>query len=132
MTLIDKIKRIQEDIDDQIECINLGGCIHFAYYLSNQLTKLKIQHSILFMDYRPIDLRYGNFASVSHVAVYVPLIGYIDGEDIFHNIDKPYKRVQKVSLRKLNNFRNNTTWNDSYDTTQNGILLRLIEKHLKS
>ena len=130
MGLLEKIKNLQSDICNQIDSINCGGCIHFAYYLSKQLTALKVEHTILFVNYSPIYLMYSKFNPVSHVAVYVPEIGYIDGEEIFTNIRHPYKAVRKVSLKKLDHFRNNFEWNSWYDTDQNFRLEHLIQKNL--
>lgn len=130
--LVDKISTLQSKISKSIYGINFGGCIHFAYYFSKRLKELNIDHKIVFTDYVPINLSYDQFTSVSHVAVYIKNIGYIDGEDIHEDTSfkKQYIRHVKVSTKKLDAFRNGYEWNDEYDIFQNSRLEILINKYI--
>lgn len=126
-----QIKKVQDGIYSKVYNINQGGCIHFAYYLSKRLNKLKIPHKVFFGNYSRIDLRYEYFESVSHVMIYIDGIGYIDGTDIL--VTSPYhsyKRCVKVSEKKLNTMRNYYEWNNWYDLKQNSTVSKLINKYI--
>lgn len=126
------IRELQRQVRNEIEYINSGGCIHFAYYFSKKLTKLGVDHKIYFTDYEPIYLNYDNYQASSHVMVYIPKIGYIDGYELHKTrktIGREYYSVRtKISTKKLDNFRNCYCWNPTYDTDQNKKLESLIEK----
>lgn len=132
------IFEMQAQIRRSIRCLNNGGCIHFAYYFSAALKTANVPHTIVLTNEDPIDLRYQHFQSVSHVMVHIPEIGYLDGYDYYPtersyfgtwDIER-YRRHVKLSNKKLNNFRNNYTWNPSYSRAQNVQLEKIIRKYI--
>lgn len=132
------IYNMQAEIEKKIHCLNNGGCIHFAYYFSKALKLANVPHKIVLANQEPIDVRYEYFESVSHVMVYIPEIGYIDGYELFPTKrsyfdlwdDERYKRHLHLSNKKLNNLRNNYRWNPMYSRDQNMKLEKIIQKHI--
>lgn len=133
--LVYQIFNLQKDIEKHIDCINEGGCVHFAYYFSKKLSLLKIINHIVFLDKNhPIKISYRDFEAFNHAMVFIPDIGYIDGrktaEDI-KDLGYIYKR-SKISLVKLDNFRNmRGMWSSDYDVKQNYLLQKLIDEHIR-
>lgn len=128
------ISNMQIDIKKSIKNINYGGCIQFAYYFSKALKKLGIQYRIVFLDYFTIpELTYDNFTPVHHVMVYIPEIGYIDGEETSikaKEFSSQFYRSALMSSKKLDYFRTNFRWSRKYDLTQNSKLEKIISKHI--
>lgn len=125
---------IQSEIKNKIHCINNGGCIHFAYYLSKRLTELRIPHSTYFTDYDPIRISKSHFAPLNHVMIYIKGVGYIDGKVTikkYRDLDRSlYNRLVTLSSNKLNVFRFKNGWNTAYNVNQNSRLEKIIRKHL--
>ena len=129
----DKINKLQKKISKEIDCINSGGCIHFAYYFSKRLRELRIEHSVAFRHPSQFDLTYAGYFPSEHVAIYIEGIGYIDGESTVQDFKEDYYIVRvsrSISLKKLNYFRNEYEWNDWYDTKQNRKVEQLINKYI--
>ena len=129
----DKIKKLQKKICEEISCINQGGCIHFAYYFSKRLRELGIKHSIVFQHDTYFTLTYKNYIPSRHVTVYIEGIGHIDGESIMQSFEAGISVVrssERISLTKLNYFRNELEWNFMYDTSQNYKVKKLINKYI--
>ena len=66
-----------------------------------------------------------------HVTIYIPGIGYVDGEA---TRDKPIEiynvETDHISLTKLNRLRREYEWNHDYDINQNRKLNNLIKKYI--
>lgn len=130
--LEDQIKKLQNDINKNIDYINNGGCIHFSYFFSKRLRELNIKHKVAFHDYDKISLSYNKFNSVFHVTIYIENIGFIDGNVINKKNNYTYiRKISNISLIKLNSFRNDYKWNNTYNTKQNNKLELLINKYIK-
>lgn len=134
-----KVLQMQEEIQMFIKKLNSGGCIHFAYFFSQALRLKHISHKICFMDYEPISLSYQNFDAVSHVMVFIPNIGYIDGYNLYVNknaylnhYNEPFTATVKLSLTKLEIFRTECSWNHAYNKRQNKQLSKIISNHVRS
>ncbi len=138
MVTLDEILAMQADINKNIRKLNSGGCIHFAYYCSKALKTADIPHKILFCNQYPVSIKYDSFSSVSHVLVHIIGLGYIDGYDFYDTkrdyldrwYDEKYASSYSLSIRKLDNFRNNYRWNPQYKVRQNLKLERIINKHI--
>lgn len=129
----DKINKLQKKISEKIECINYGGCIHFAYYFSKRLRELGIEHSVAFRHTIQFDLTYARYIPSEHVAIYIEGIGYIDGESTVQDFKEDHyivKVSKSISLKKLDYFRNEYEWNYLYDTEQNHKVGQLINKYI--
>ena len=129
----DKINKLQKKISEEIEFINCGGCIHFAYYFSKRLRELGIEHSVAFRDITQFDLTYARYTPSQHVAIYIEGIGYIDGISTVQDFKQNYyivKVTKSISLKKLDYFRNEYEWNYLYDTEQNHKVGQLINKYI--
>jgi hypothetical protein len=132
------VYKMQVDIRKSIHSLNNGGCIHFAYYFSKALKSVNIPHRILLTNQEPIDIRYDYFEPVSHVLVYIPGIGYIDGYELFPTqvsyfdqwSNERYQRHFNLTNKKLNNLRNDYQWNRNYSISQNRRLEKIIQKHI--
>lgn len=139
MITTEQVFEMQSEILASINHINNGGCIHFAYFFSRALKAAKIPHKVCFFNYDPISLGYLSFESVSHVMIYIPNIGYIDGyhtyksrKDYFKKYDEQYQKIVNISLVKLNYFRRTKSWNHTYPTRQNSLLSKIVNKHVQS
>lgn len=129
--LLNQIKLMQSEIIDNIDNLNSGGCIHFAYYCSKRLTQLKIKHKVLFASFNSkIKYTYDDFESVSHVMVYIPRVGYFDGYKFEKDVKSNYKYLKFLDLN-LNILRNEYPWNDFYNTKQNRKLETIINNYIK-
>lgn len=128
--LFRNICALQEELSRRVGYINSGGCVHFAYFLSERLTELGVEHKIGYHNYNKIDMRYRNMTSINHVTVYIDGIGFVDGDETMNKVYSRYKRVEKTSLKKLNFYRQNCDWNPCYDTRQNMVVRNLINKHI--
>ena len=129
----DKINKLQKEISKEIKCINQGGCIHFAYYFSKRLRELGIKHSIVFQHDTYFTLTYKNYIPSRHVVVYIEGIGYIDGESTMQSFEDGMSVVrfsERISLTKLDYFRNKFEWNFMYDESQNREVEKLINKYI--
>ena len=126
--LVDQISKLQEVLADEIPTLNLGGCIHFAYYCSKRLRELNIEHSVFLFDYVPVYNAYKHFKGVTHVALYIPGIEGFDGHKF-----SPFKRLydyrRKVTLN-LDRLRNDYEWNHDYDTRNNQKLEELVNTYI--
>ncbi len=126
-----KIKNLQKAITENIYYLNCGGCIHFAYFFSKKLRELNIYHKVCFTSDSEIDLSYRGFASVMHVTIYIPGIGYIDGKSTKDKLIEMYNvETDHISLTKLNRLRREYEWNHDYDIDQNRKLNNLIKKYI--
>ena len=129
----DKINKLQKEISKEIKFINQGGCIHFAYYFSKRLRELGIKHSIVFQHDTYFTLTYKNYIPSQHVVVYIEGIGYIDGESTMQSFEDGMSVVrfsERISLTKLDYFRNKFKWNFLYDKSQNRKVEKLINKYI--
>lgn len=129
----DKINKLQKEISKEIKFINQGGCIHFAYYFSKRLRELGIKHSIVFQHDTYFTLTYKNYIPSQHVVVYIEGIGYIDGESTMQSFEDGMSVVrfsERISLTKLDYFRNEFAWNSLYDKSQNRKVEKLINKYI--
>ena len=129
----DKINKLQKEISKEIKFINQGGCIHFAYYFSKRLRELGIKHSIVFQHDTYFTLTYKNYIPSQHVVVYIEGIGYIDGESTMQSFEDGMSVVrfsERISLTKLDYFRNKFEWNFIYDKSQNRKVEKLINKYI--
>lgn len=138
MGLKKNIAQMQSNIRDEIYAINRGGCIHFAYYFSKRLHELKIPHKITFLydDYM-FSTKISEFESATHVLVYIPEIGYVDGETTYDKSElrgSHYhyrnRKTVKLSVKTLNLFRNTPHWNPTYSKHQNNNLKDIIYSHI--
>lgn len=130
-----KIRNLQEELIDSLEFINYGGCVHFAYYFSNALKELKIDHKVVFLANRSnIDESIKNYDTFSHIMIHIPKIGYVDGHDTFKTKRdlNSYESMRKKSSKKtdLNLFRMRPGWNTEYDTSNNEYLEATINKYI--
>ena len=138
--LAEDIKELQWEIQDSICNLNKGGCMHFAYFFSKKLVELTVEHSIYFVNNFPILVSYRDFNPPMHIMIFISNIGYIDGYSTYKSrgaVRVEYStqfnyRHTKLSLKKMNCFRNARGWNWMYDTDQNIHLEKLIYKHTKS
>lgn len=136
------ISKIQHDINNRD--INRGGCVHFAYYLSDILKKYGYKHKVVALNvisYWSDDDSY-TFKTVmdytegcSHMAVYIKGIGFIDAEKIVANASKFYNK-ETVSMflppdYDLDHLRQKKFWNTSYDRSYNKTLKRIISENFK-
>ncbi len=134
-SLKQRISFIQKEISDTINNVNFGGCIYFAKFFSEELTKLNIQHKIVFSDRSESCLRRAirEESSVNHVLVYIPRIGYIDGEEIFKIRKDIYDyKVRSIKPEQINldNHIIQGYWNTLYSKSNNPKLKRIIQRHL--
>lgn len=128
--------KMQDKIHEKIFYLNNGGCAKFAYYLSVELTNLGIPHKISLCDSFPEHLNEGfdGTYEVSHVLVYIPKIGYIDGYKTrtLQQLKQNYNCVnsRKYNLDKLKEYAFKGNWNYSYDTSQNTELVSIIKQYI--
>ena len=123
-----QIKEMQKHISFNV---NNGGCIHFAYFFSNALTKLNVEHSIIFTNSWE---ELTEPKACTHVGVYIKNIGVIDSKDI----DSYAKFISNQSYLKenpdeinFNKIRNSRDWNKSYNRYKNASLNFIIKKYIK-
>lgn len=133
MLTVDKLRAMQEDIMHDIYAINSGGCVHFAYYFSKKLREHNISHKIFLTNvWNKINTTYETLESISHVSVYIPEIGYVDGEDTFSCLNaRKYRKHTYMSLKKLDYYRYACEWNPDYNVRQNAKLEKIIDRHFK-
>lgn len=146
--LLKVVKEMQSDIMQNIECINEGGCGHFAnlFYKSCK-EKYPSMRLVVFSIWGERFLRANKkeikrwncgvgdscnlkHTSVGHVAVKV--YGFtFDGEDILVNNATPSGRkpVGHYTEKELEVALKYGSWNNSYDTHQNKKLKTIISKH---
>jgi len=136
----EQIQELQSTIRVKIINLNSGGCVHFAYYFSKRLKELKIDHSITLVNESyddPISITYKGFQPVMHILVHIPEIGYIDGYSTYNILSKGsflngsrsrvfYKKISKISVKKLDYFRQTGAWNPIYNVNQNKSLESII------
>lgn len=127
-----KLQRYIDDlqcrISEEIEDLNYGGCIHFAYYLSKKLKSLKIEHKIALLDHSKtyITKNMFNQRGINHVMIFIPEIGFVDGYKTYEGTPpyyyKNYKQLS-FAIRK-----NRYVWNPTYDITQNPRVRQIIKQ----
>lgn len=135
------ISKIQHDIENP--SINKGGCVHFAYFLSRALRRYGYKHHVVamnkhvsFSDPEASLQELLNYEDgCSHLAVYIPKIGYIDAEKIVKNpYDFYHFKVATVKLPAdydLNKLRKKPYWNPEYQKNYNKKLTRIISENFK-
>ncbi len=128
------IENMQWEIIKDIHQVNAGGCAVFAYYFSKILTDLKIPHKITICDCEDnIDDAFNGDWAASHLLVYIPGIGHIDGYKSYSKLDLEYAyssfESRYYNLDALKCYAFEETWNPSYDRKQNKKLLKIILKH---
>lgn len=123
--LRDKIKIIQKEIINNIEDINSGGCIHFAYFFSKKLLELNIDHKICFTDDSDDFVNDENFIC-SHVMIYIPEVGLFDGYGFRQRNNYNYSTLISPNNDFLNNLRKDRQWSTVYDRYQNFKLYKII------
>ena len=134
------ISSIQEQISCSIDNINCGGCIHFAYYLSSKLTQLGINHGWCFEEWPRFDYDNLRKEGCNHVLIYIPLIGFVDGEETFPLKEKEingrqrcFRAFKKIDLKDIDEIRYSPkAWNVMYDTNYNSKLKSIITKYLEN
>lgn len=122
------IDDLQYRISDEIENLNYGGCIHFAYYLSKKLKSLNIDHKITLLDHCKAFITKDKFREngVSHVMIFIPEIGFVDGYRTYEgNPPYYYKNYKQISFAVRHY---DWIWNPSYDTSQNNRLRQIIKQ----
>ena len=125
-----KIVSIQRELKDKIHTLNYGGCIHFAYYLSDALNTIGIPHKVYFCDYYTENLgnSFKTFDSCYHVVVYVKGIGFIDGHFTKRKSPYPYNRVYKFDLDRA---RKIYSWNRTYSKSNGNLIIKnTLKKYL--
>ena len=137
MRLRDIISNIQSSIKN--ERINSGGCIHFAYYLSEELKKHNVDHKIIAVDSDENAVETANWYAFSHVMIWVSNIGYVDAERTYKTkkqmMSKWNKRYyfnisDKIDLNEIRNIK--YIWNSFYDKRYNSILSQVIKNKFKA
>ena len=134
MELIDVIKSIQSSL--HYNYINHGGCIHFAYFMSQQLTKYKVKHKLVAILACGEKVSNIEFIGCRHLVIYIPEIGYIDSNLCSSNINRfpyydPYiSKVPKTyDLNKIRLIKG--LWNPTYNRKYNGTMSRVIKSAFK-
>jgi hypothetical protein len=130
--LENKICDMQYELQQKINELNNGGCIHFAYYFSEALKNLKIPHKVYLAHvWRKIGNTYATFHAVSHVVVFIEGIGYIDGHETVDQEDMEcsYKYCRQTKLN-LDNLRCNYEWNSTYRWHNNVKLKKIINTYI--
>lgn len=132
MKLVDVIKDIQLSL--HYSSINSGGCIHFAYYLSKQLTERKIKHRVVGLVHSHLDLSGVQEIGCKHVVIYIPRIGYVDSESIRKTTSEfPYFYFKAMILDiDLDLFRNKKVWNRTYKKSYNSTISRVINSKFQN
>jgi len=140
MSLIEVIKDIQ-NVTCKINDINRGGCVHFAYYLSNALKRHGYDHKLVLLNiWQKVNLNLFNNEGCSHIVVYIKEIGYIDAKIIhksyldFYKLNYYNNNIYKYSLPKnysLEEIRNAKFWNNTYDRRYNKFIERTINSKFK-
>lgn len=134
--LLNVINRIQRELSWNLEELNSGGCIHFAYYFSNALSLLDIPHKIFLCnrkEYGKVYRTYQDFMSVSHVLVYIDGIGFIDGHKCTSLKEVKREYAYRISSFKmdLDRLRREYEWNWMYDPEEgNPMVIDTIKKYL--
>ena len=129
------IKEIQSSF--KYNDINCGGCIHFAYYLSEKLKSLNIEHEVVGLFSHGDSMEDLFFGGCTHVVVYVPRLGYIDSKTVRTEIRSySFLSVRKITFPKdldLNALRNSrNAWNTVYNLGYNSTISRVINSHFKN
>ena len=128
-----KLKELQSEINRSITGVNSGGCIHFAYFMSNRLTELNIEHKIYFFDY-DLPEQFSEHELCNHVMIYIRGIGFFDGLQTYSSIKSAKnKHGFSVSDREENlaQLRKIEGWNEEYNRYQNFKLRKLIYSIIK-
>ena len=131
------IKDIQKSIKNNL--INCGGCIHFAYYMSKELTKRNIKHKIVFFGKYP-HIKDVTNNGTSHAAIkiddyYFDAINYSINRDNIWSFYLGYKEYvgTKSLLEKINVIRKKKDiWNCEYDRHYNSYLSKTIKKNFEN
>ena len=138
------IEEITKKISARIPYINSGGCIHFAYFLSLELSKRNIKHDIAVIDRYYSQDEYKTYKSkirncgCSHVYIKIDNFGLIDGEGIttFETIKTRYfpgDFTAYYSLSEINYLRQiPDSWNDLYNRKNNRLLSQIIKQSFYS
>ena len=132
MNILEVIQNIQKQISNPQ--INNGGCIHFAYYLSKQLTERKIKHRVVGLVHSHLDLSDVQEIGCKHVVIYIPRIGYVDSESIRKTTREfPYFSFKAMTLDiDLDLFRNKKVWNRRYKRSYNSTISRVINSKFQN
>lgn len=142
MNLPEVIEDIQYKVTKNIKDINRGGCIHFAYYLSETLKKYGFAHKIIAINeiyYPDFEKMFNYNDSCRHIMVYIKGIGYIDGQATYSTIKEHSKahRLEIISQQFPKNFDLNKLremsdmWNPLYDIRFNSKLEYYIKTSFK-
>ena len=131
MELLDVIKNIQLSL--HYSRINCGGCIHFAYYLSNKLSENGIKHKIVGIVDTRLNLATTQNIGCKHVVVFISKIGYIDSNQICSSIENfNYWHSKALNLNfDLDKFRKKNIWNSSYNRNYNSTISRVLNSGFK-
>ena len=131
MSLKIDIANMQKEIQEKVPFINSGDYIQFAYFFSKKLTSLNIKHKIVFTDrYCKIN----EYTACNHIGILIYNIGVVDGEKTFPTIghfNRTHYKSFPIDHKKLNDLRlDKLIWNNMYDTRQNSLLSKIINKHI--
>lgn len=145
--MINKLSLIISDIQKEINnpTINCGGCVHFAYFLSEKLKRFGYKHNIVaintfsyFIDFEEEKEYLLNYqGGCSHLVIHIPKIGYVDAEVTVKNVKSLYRKDISFHVFMLpesfdlNKLRHKDLWNDSYNRQYNKELNKIISKHFK-
>lgn len=131
--MIEKLHKMQKEIYSTIPCLNYGGCIHFAWFLSKRLKKLNIKHFLYYHLHESYPHNISNILQygIHHVTVYIPSIGFIDGyKTVSFKDRKNYYKYNRRAKISIDTVRNLDIWNSMYDTKHNVLLEKIIKRHI--
>ena len=130
----DYLKNVILDVireTSKIPYLNNGGCVHFAYYLSNELSRYGYDYKIYGFFDQTFDttekyIEIFNFEGASHIVLYIKDIGYFDGKIILEDPYKFYPHPKMYSISELpkeridlNEIRNRKRlWNSDYEKSK--------------
>lgn len=126
-----QIEKMQIKILKNIRNLNDGGCCRFAYYFSERLKELGIEHSIYFCSdyYYHLFSTLKDFETPQHVFVHIKGIGFIDGYATYQSGICYSKKVKiQYSVKKALKAGN---WNTLYDVSQDKTLKKIIYETIK-
>ena len=137
--ILSVITRIQKNIPVSAQ-INNGGCIQFAYYLSCQLKQHGIKHAWVFIDREEYDYQNLFIDGCHHVMIYIPSVGYVDGEITIQELDPKYEKDQvgyisssQIDLEGMRILKDEPyVWNYTYQKSYNYQLEEIIKFNFRN
>lgn len=132
--LRDRISSLNNEVETNIDCLNHGGCIHYARFLGYKLKRLGIDCEA-FLIHDEEDYTFSKIKAFGclHVLLYIPELGFVDSTGIHKGIPEMYQNEviweKNYAISTLKHF-NRAYWNPTYNTSQNKLLKKLINKHI--